>query len=232
MKTFAPNYYEKFRCIAGECRHSCCIGWDVYIDDETLEKYKALGGEIGETLRTHLVKKEDGICLAMCEGGRCPMLNSQGLCEIILDKGESYISEVCREHPRFYNFFSDHAEVGLGLSCEEAARIILSQKEKAELVVVCEDEAKEEELWEIEAEISAKRARIFAALQNRSEPISARADKMLAICGAHFPQKNAEEWAEIFRSLEMLDGAWADALDMLAHADMSTEMEEFSVPLE
>jgi lysine-N-methylase len=232
MKTFAPNYYEKFRCIAGECRHSCCIGWDVYIDDETLEKYKTLGGEIGKTLRSRLTEKEDGVCLAMCEGGRCPMLNSQGLCEIILGKGESYISEICREHPRFYNFFSDHAEVGLGLSCEEAARIILSQEEKTALTVVSEDEAEEEELWEDEADILAKRSRIFAALQNRSESLSARTEKMLALCGAHFPEKTAEEWAEIFRSLEMLDESWADALDMLAHADMSAEMAELALPLE
>ena len=130
MKTFAPNYYEKFRCIAGECRHSCCIGWDVYIDEETLEKYKTLGGETGKRVRAHLCRKEDGVCFEMCESGRCPMLNERGLCDIILANGEGYISEICTEHPRFYNFFSDRTEVGLGLSCEEAARIMLSQKEK------------------------------------------------------------------------------------------------------
>ena len=232
MKTYAPNYYEKFRCIAGECRHSCCIGWDVYIDDETLEKYDTLGGETGKVLRSQLTEKEDGVCLAMCEGGKCPMLNTQGLCQIILEHGESYISEICREHPRFYNFFSDRTEVGLGLSCEEAARIILSQEEKTELTVVSEDEAEEEELWDDEADILVKRAQIFDALQNRGESLSARAEKMLSVCGAHFPEKTAAEWAEIFRSLEMLDESWADALDMLEHADMSAEMEELALPLE
>ncbi len=232
MKTFAPNYYEKFRCIAGECRHSCCIGWDVYIDDETLEKYEALGGETGASLRSHLKEKEDGICLEMCEGGRCPMLNASGLCEIILQKGESYISEICREHPRFYSFFSDHVEVGLGLSCEEAARIILSQEEKAELTVISEDVTEEEALWLDEVDILRARERIFAVLQNRSESLQARAEKMLSLCGAHFPEKTSAEWAETFRSLEMLDGSWADALDMLERSDMGEEMEEFSFPFE
>lgn len=118
MKTYAPNYYGKFHCIAGACRHSCCIGWDVYIDEETLCIYENMGGIMGERVRTHLREKEDGTCFEMCDGGRCPMLNERGLCNIILEKGEDFISEICREHPRFYNFFSDRTELGLGLSCE------------------------------------------------------------------------------------------------------------------
>ena len=39
--------------------------------------------------------------------------------------GEGYLCDICREHPRFYNFTSV-AEVGIGMSCPEAARVILS----------------------------------------------------------------------------------------------------------
>ncbi len=232
MKTYAPNYYEKFRCIAGACRHSCCIGWDVYIDEETLCKYENMGGVIGERVRTHLQEKEDGTCFEMCEGGRCPMLNECGLCNIILEKGEDFISEICREHPRFYNFFSDRTEVGLGLSCEEAARIILSQEEKTELTVISEDETEEEELWADEAYVLDKRSQIFAVLQNRSKSVQTRANEMLALCGSHFPEKSAKEWAAIFGKLEMLDADWSNALALLARADFSEEMPEFSLPLE
>ena len=232
MKTYAPNYYEKFRCIAGECRHSCCIGWDVYIDEETQEKYKAMGGETGKELRAHLKEKEDGVCFEMCDGGRCPMLNAQGLCKIILENGEGYISEICREHPRFYNFFSDRTEVGLGLSCEEAARIILSQEEKARLLPISEDGSEEEELWQDEAETLEAREKIIAVLQERSKSVQERADKMLALCASRPPEKSAAEWADVFRSLEMLDAGWSEALTLLAGADMSAEMAEFALPLE
>lgn len=232
MKTYAPNYYERFRCIAGECRHSCCIGWDVYIDEETQEKYKKMGGETGKTVRAHLCEKEDGICFEMCEDGRCPMLNAQGLCKIILEHGEGYISEICREHPRFYSFFSDRTEVGLGLSCEEAARIILSQEEKARLCVISEDEAEEEELWQSEAEVLASREKVIAVLQERRRSIDERAEAMLALCAARPPEKTSAEWADVFRSLEMLDGEWEYALDMLSQADMSAEMAEFTLPFE
>ena len=231
MITYAPNYYEKFRCIAGECRHSCCIGWDVYIDEETQEKYRKMGGDMGELVRAHLQEKEDGVCFSMRENGNCPFLNERGLCDIILEKGEDFISEICTEHPRFYNFFSDCTEAGLGLSCEEAARIILSQEEKTVLAAIGEDGEEEEELWESEAFILGKREEIFGILQDRSKSISARAEEMLAIAGAKFPQKSPREWADILRGLEIMDPEWEKALCALC-APVSCDVSEHDTAFE
>ena len=30
-----PVYYEKFHCLADHCRRSCCIGWELDLDDDT-----------------------------------------------------------------------------------------------------------------------------------------------------------------------------------------------------
>lgn len=232
MKTFAPNYYRAFRCIADKCRHSCCIGWDVYIDEETQEKYRNMGGEIGERVRAHLCEKEDGVCFSMCENGNCPFLNERGLCDIILAKGEGYISEICTEHPRFYNFFSDRTEVGLGLSCEEAARIILSQTEKTVLLPFSEDDEEEYELYPEEEYVLSKRAEIFDVLQNEKTGITERARKMLALCHARFPEKSVREWAQIFRGLEMLDGEWEESLALLEKSSFEAEISELDTAFE
>jgi len=32
-----PNYYDKFICIADKCKHSCCIGRKIDIDEDTME---------------------------------------------------------------------------------------------------------------------------------------------------------------------------------------------------
>ena len=37
MKLIAPDYYNKFSCIADKCRHSCCVGWEIDIDENTNE---------------------------------------------------------------------------------------------------------------------------------------------------------------------------------------------------
>lgn len=232
MKTFAPDYYSDFRCIADKCRHSCCIGWDVYIDEETLEKYESLDGDIGNHVRSHLKEKEDGVCFEMCGNGKCPMLAENGLCSMILEKGEGYISEICREHPRFYNFFSDRTEVGLGLSCEEAARIILSQERKTELIPISEDGLLEDALWEEEEYILLTREKIFALLQDRSKSIDERAEGMLALCNTRFPEKTMGEWAKALGSLEMLDPAWKHAVATLESTDIHADLPEFEIAFE
>ena len=46
MKEVFPNYYKKFKCIADKCKHNCCIGWEIDIDNDTLEFYFNNGTEI------------------------------------------------------------------------------------------------------------------------------------------------------------------------------------------
>ena len=119
MTVYFPLYYKDFKCIADKCTHSCCIGWEISVDESTMEKYKEIG-------------REDILC-HICDGEiklradlRCPFLCDDGLCRIISEFGDEYTSVICREHPRFYHKVGDRCEGGIGLSCEEAARIILS----------------------------------------------------------------------------------------------------------
>ena len=128
MKLIAPSYYQRFRCIAGKCRHSCCKGWEIDIDSVSVERFKRLGvGSISEEGTPHFILRE---------GDVCHHLRSDGLCQLICDHGEDVLCDICRDHPRFRNFWTGFAEVGLGLSCEEAARIILSEKEPLRLVPI------------------------------------------------------------------------------------------------
>ena len=119
-----PDYYDSFRCIAAECRHNCCIGWEIDIDDETLEKYKAIGGDLGAELRKN-ISLEPCAHFILQSGERCPFLNGQNLCHLILQGGENMLCQICRDHPRFYNQPYGVPEAGVGLSCEAAARQIL-----------------------------------------------------------------------------------------------------------
>ena len=128
MKIFAPSFYKDFKCLADKCGDSCCIGWEINIDREREVLYARLGGEIGEALRGAVAPSKDGACahFILGDGGRCPLLTAEGLCRLICLGGEEMLTEICREHPRYYNLYSDIAEVGLGLSCEAAARLVLN----------------------------------------------------------------------------------------------------------
>ena len=139
MKLFAPKYYNEFACIADKCSHTCCVGWEIDIDEITLEKYKNLSNAYSEKLIPS-IDMSDVPHFRLSRGDRCPHLNESGLCEIILNVGESYLCDICREHPRFYNPVGDRMEVGLGMACEEACRLILSSDNYCELVEVGETE--------------------------------------------------------------------------------------------
>ena len=231
MKIFAPSYYKSFKCIADKCKHSCCIGWDVYIDDETQSKYSAMDESLGERIRESLKEKDDGVCFEMRDDGRCPFLNDCGLCDIISEKGEAFISEICREHPRFYNFLSHRAEVGLGISCEEAARIVLSFDEKFELLCIDEDEWEAEEPTEDELAILSKRDALIEILGGEGT-VAERVERMLLSAGASAPERGVDEWYEALADLERLDERWGDYLELLLRADDCECPKDLDKPLE
>lgn len=124
-----PDYYRKFKCIADRCTDSCCIGWEIDIDSESVERYKHCGGNLGRRISENITVSEDGThSFILGENERCPFLNSRNLCDIYAELGEDALCKICADHPRFRSFFSDRTEIGLGLCCEAAAEIILSRR--------------------------------------------------------------------------------------------------------
>lgn len=125
MRFIKPDFYDNFECKAQNCKHSCCVGWEIDVDEESLIYYNSIEDEIGNELRENISDVPSPHFVLGAEE-RCPFLEKSGLCRLILTLGEDSLCDICREHPRFYNEFSDRTEAGLGLCCEEAARLLLS----------------------------------------------------------------------------------------------------------
>lgn len=123
-----PSYYKAFKCTASRCKTSCCsAGWEILIDKETADFYKSVPGKFGDKLRSKIdFSKQTKFKLE--SKGKCPFLNDNNLCDIYINLGEDHLCQICTEHPRFYECFKDRIECGLGIYCEEACRIILSQE--------------------------------------------------------------------------------------------------------
>ena len=224
MKLIAPDYYETFTCIADRCKPSCCIGWEIDIDEDTLRDYQSVEGAFGERLREGIEIKDGCACFRLGEGERCPFLNEKGLCDIILTLGEDRLSQICTDHPRFCSFYTDRTEIGLGLCCEEAGRLILSNKEKTKLVVL-QDDGEYDALTEEEEALLSVRERIFSVVQDRNRSVS---ERILALCEEFcidIPKKSFGEWIDTFLSLEIMDGAWEALLHEARESDFPTEDE-------
>lgn len=121
-----PFYYKEFHCIADACKDSCCIGWEIDIDEDTFDYYKSIEGDFGKRLRSHMVS-EDVNSFVLEKNGWCPFLNEKKLCDICIELGEEALSEVCTEYPRFTVVYGNVMEKALSLSCEEASRILFTQ---------------------------------------------------------------------------------------------------------
>ena len=234
MKLTKPDYFDRFRCLAGCCPDSCCKEWEVQVDADSAAAYRALPGTLGDDLRRCLADK-DGETYMTIADGRCPMWRQDGLCRIQAELGESALCKTCREFPRLTHDYGDFVELGLELSCPEAARLILNEP----AVSVTEEipgngEAEYDE--EAMSVLKSTRAKALELLKKTERPIGHTLALLLLYgCQAQGELDGADEApfdadtaldtarelaqpgdaAEIisfFQSLEMLTDTWANRL--------------------
>lgn len=202
-----PDFYGKFKCTADKCRHSCCIGWEIDIDDDTAEYYKSLKGEIGRELAENISNEPETHFILTGEE-RCPFLDEKGLCRLILTLGEESLCDICAEHPRFYNEFPERIERGLGLCCEEVVRLLLESNVPLRIIYTSdkagERETPETVIW---------RERIFEILENREMPLTRRMSEACEYMGVSPLRFDAEKWRSFFLGLERMDRAWTEILE-------------------
>lgn len=138
-----PEYYDEFSCTAAECPQTCCCEWKIAVDDDTynawVNKYHIEQGCTGTPQNT--LDISDNAYTTMWEGtrvirlnkdGKCPFLDSKGLCSLVVKHGEQILSKTCHEFPRQIHEFDTHTEYSLMSGCPAVIDLI-AQKESFEL---------------------------------------------------------------------------------------------------
>lgn len=124
MKIVKPTFYKTFKCIAGDCTDSCCQGWEVDADSDSLEYYKTLDNslEIKKRIDSVLSKDEfDNTIFTLAPKKRCPFLNDENLCDMHIAIGGEHTPYTCRTFPRFIYDFGATREIGISFSCPVAS---------------------------------------------------------------------------------------------------------------
>lgn len=181
MEYILPDYYKQFNCIADKCENTCCAGWGIVIDKNTMKKYMQYEGEFKNRLMNSIEFDDSSF---MQYKGRCAFLNDDNLCDIICDTDSSMLCKTCRRYPRHYEEFENIREISLSISCPEACRIILGNKNKMKL----ESEERElpEETYEdfdflLFTKLSDIRELLFKVAENRKYGIMQRIGTVLAM---------------------------------------------------
>ena len=122
-----PDYYKEFACIADKCEDTCCAGWQIVIDKETLKKYTKVKGDFRKRLWTSVDWFQKSF--KQDKDKRCAFLNEKNLCDLYLSQGEEGFCKTCREYPRHTEEFEGVREITLSISCPEVARILMNRME-------------------------------------------------------------------------------------------------------
>ena len=237
MELIYPSYYKRFACIASACPDSCCHEWDVQVDAESAARYRAMEGALGDALRKHLYDEEGETYLRNVDG-RCPMWRGDGLCRIQAEQGHDALCTVCQQFPRLRHDYGDFVELGLELSCPEAARLILGAPLEwiTETVPGGEEPEYDGEIMEI---LRESRPGALALLENEAYTVPQRL-RLLLMYGYHIQAVidgaeplpfdpaaalaeaeqfagvgDCEALAEYHRSLELLTDRWQEKLASL-----------------
>lgn len=232
-----PEYYQDFACIGARCSDNCCIGWEIDIDPDTLEDYRKTGGSFGARMQAAISSGDTPHFIL--KGERCPFLNTQNLCDIILTLGEEHLCEICRLHPRFFTRYGNRCAMGIGLCCEAAAALILGQEGAVRFLIENQEEDGEESVfctW-----LFQMKERMLSILQNREYPICDRLVSALDFAEKiqdrleheDYESEIAQNWLpvgetpavqgasamrallSVYQILEPLDPQWIEKLGML-----------------
>lgn len=218
-----PYYYKDFKCIAGDCPDSCCQGWEVDADDESLEYYNTITGDIRNRIDSVLDKDEFGNTIfRLADKRRCPFLNSDNLCDMHIAIGGEHTPYTCRMFPRFINDFGGTREMGLSFSCPVAADMMFNLTEHMSFVSEINDLPPQ--LNEIDAQtyfyLTKARDKAFSILQNKRAPINKRLIELLNY-GADI-QNSLDKYTEgdddisffdVFKNPEIINPEWIDKVD-------------------
>lgn len=146
-----PDYYPKFNCTGPQCEDTCCSGWwNVSIDRDTFLRYQqSTHAELAPLFKLAISKstlpsaddKNNFGLMKMKPDGDCHFLQDDKLCAIHKHMGVHALSDTCRLYPRYLNQFGSQRENSLGISCPEAARLILLNPQPMQFISVAPDPA-------------------------------------------------------------------------------------------
>lgn len=196
-----PDYYKEFACIADKCEDTCCAGWQIVIDKETLKKYTKVKGDFRKRLRTSVDWFQKSF--KQDKDKRCAFLNEKNLCDLYLSQGEEGFCKTCREYPRHTEEFEGVREITLSISCPEVARILMNRMEPVRFL--SEEKEGDEEFEDFDpflySILEDARKEMISILQNRNLTVT---DRILLVLGMAHDMQGRMNRQEMFACSDVI----------------------------
>ena len=124
------DFYDAFQCIAHQCSITCCQEWKIEVDDNTYKKWNSLSlQKAGEkNLSEYVETKDDSRVICLNSENKCPFLNKEKLCKLVLELGDETLSNTCKTFPREIHEFDNRVEYSLVSCCPEVIDMLNRQE--------------------------------------------------------------------------------------------------------
>ncbi len=143
MQIVKFKYYDEFHCTGSECRDSCCKHWKIglnkreYLDYKKMKCSSKLKGVIDSAF-TRLKNSSSERFYAMMklkEDGDCPFHDTDGLCMLQKELGESVLSLTCTRFPRLQTIVGTDTYIfACSSTCPHVIELLMSHPEGLEIV--------------------------------------------------------------------------------------------------
>ena len=225
MKIVKPTFYKDVKCIAGDCPDSCCQGWEVDADAESLEYYNTLDPslEIKQRIDRVLSKDEfDNNIFTLAPKKRCPFLNDENLCDMHIAIGGEHTPYTCRTFPRFIYDFGGTREIGVSFSCPVASDMMYAL-DSFDFEQEITDEPPS--LNDIDATLYytlyKAREQAYSIVKDRSVPINERLKNLLSFTLElqakinDYPDGSSDDvsFIDVFNNPELINPQWTQRVN-------------------
>ncbi len=143
MQIVKPDYYDRFNCQTASCKFTCCQDWTITVDEKTREAWKRMcpppeTKPCLSNLSEYTQRQIENYSIKLNENRKCPFLNENRLCRLVLNYGEECLSETCHTFPREKHELSNRTEYTLSVGCQRVLELLWEKK--AFCIITEEDE--------------------------------------------------------------------------------------------
>ena len=179
------DYYDDFACKCGQCRNSCCEGWEIAVGMQ--DYFRLIGLDCAPEMHHRLEcafrapaspSPERYRLISPNWLGFCPLHSEEGLCTLQLECGAQALPEICRVYPRSLKEVAGERRACCSGSCEAVIEALMRPSPLAlrEGTLSAAPECAQS----ADAQGLALNRACLALLQDRALPLR---DRLKRICG-------------------------------------------------
>ena len=129
MKYIYTDLFADFSCVGGSCPATCCAGWDIFVEQDTYNKYLTLEESLRSKICDNIEESDEKLHkMRLIEGKRCPFLNEDNLCDIYIQLSPDAMCYTCKTYPRKKILYNDVVLATVVTSCPEVVRMLLNSE--------------------------------------------------------------------------------------------------------